>query len=173
MVESVFLAFLSSSCDENHPPIFWVGIAHFPEWLYIFFKCGVHSSCPYSRGGLTKVVNNFFIRGSSRYEKVLPLKPAIAFAFFTFTEMGSSNFSSASGIMGYYGQHLMGKCFIAQTFLIRLVKIESDIIVRSFETNSGRWTLVLDVISAEAYPIFSFSDLTCHLEDTGLCRLIN
>ena len=27
---------------------------------------------------------------------------------------------------------------------------------------------MLDVISVEAYPIFSFSDLTCHLEDTGI-----
>ena len=83
-------------------------------------------------------MNNFFNSGSSRYEKVLPLKPAIAFAFFAFTEMCSSNFSSASRIMGYYGQRLMGKCFIAQAFLSRLVKIESDFIVRSFETNSGR-----------------------------------
>ena len=31
MVDSVVLAFLSSSCDENHPPILWLGVAHFPE----------------------------------------------------------------------------------------------------------------------------------------------
>ena len=27
---------------------------------------------------------------------------------------------------------------------------------------------MLDVISVEAYPIFFFLDLTCHLEDTGI-----
>ena len=31
MVDSVFLVFLSSSCDENHPPILLLGVAHFPE----------------------------------------------------------------------------------------------------------------------------------------------
>ena len=30
-VDSVFLAFLSSSCDENHPSILWLGVAYFPE----------------------------------------------------------------------------------------------------------------------------------------------
>ena len=36
MVDSDFLAFLSSSCDENHPLILWLGVARFPEELYIF-----------------------------------------------------------------------------------------------------------------------------------------
>ena len=26
------------------------------------------------------------------------------------------------------------------------------------------------VISVDAYPFLSFSDLTCHLEDTGICK---
>ena len=28
--------------------------------------------------------------------------------------------------------------------------------------------LVVAVISADAYPFLAFSDLTCHLEDTGI-----
>ena len=53
-------------------------------------------------------------------------------------------------------------------FPIGLVKTESDLIVRSFETGLGRWTLVVAVISVDAYPFLAFSDLTCHLEDTGI-----
>ena len=49
-----------------------------------------------------------------------------------------------------------------------LVKIESDFIGRSVEIDSGRWMLVVAVISVDAYPFFSLSDLTCHLEDTGI-----
>ena len=97
MVDSAFLAFMSSSCDENDPPILLLSDSHFPEVIY-FFKCSVHITCPYSRCGLTKVVNNFLNRGPSRHEKILRIDPAIAFAFFTFTEMCSSNFSSASRI---------------------------------------------------------------------------
>ena len=46
-----------------------------------------------------------------------------------------------------------------------LVKTKSDFI-RSVETGLGRWTLVVVVISVDAYPFLSFSDLTWHLEDT-------
>ena len=32
--------------------------------------------------------------------------------------------------------------------------------------------MVVVVISVDAYPILAFSDLTCHLEDTGMCFLV-
>ena len=54
------------------------------------------------------------------------------------------------------------------SFLIGLVKTESDFIVRSVETGLGRGTLMVAVISADAYPFLAFSDLTCHLEDLGI-----
>ena len=54
------------------------------------------------------------------------------------------------------------------SFSTGLVKTESGFIARSVETGSGRWTLVVAVISVDAYPFFAFSDLTCHLEDTGI-----
>ena len=55
-----------------------------------------------------------------------------------------------------------------QSFPIGLVKTESDFTGRSVETDLGRWTLVLAMISVDAYPFLAFSDLTCHLEDTGI-----
>ena len=54
------------------------------------------------------------------------------------------------------------------SFSIGLVKTKSDFIVRSVETGLGRWTLVVAVISVGAYPFLAFSDLTCHLDDTGI-----
>ena len=54
------------------------------------------------------------------------------------------------------------------SFPIGLVKTESDFIVRSVQTGLGRWTLMVAVISVDAYPFLAFSDLTCHLEDTGI-----
>ena len=54
------------------------------------------------------------------------------------------------------------------SFPIGLVKTESDFIVRSVETGLGRWTLVVAVISVDAYPFLAFPDLTCHFEDTGI-----
>ena len=45
------------------------------------------------------------------------------------------------------------------SFRIGLVKTKSDFIVRSVETV---------LISVYAYPFLAFSDLTCHLEDTGI-----
>ena len=53
-------------------------------------------------------------------------------------------------------------------FPIGLVKSESDFIGRSVEIDSGRWMLVVAVISFDAYPFFVLSDLTCHVEDTGI-----
>ena len=54
------------------------------------------------------------------------------------------------------------------SFPTELSKTASDFIVRSVETNLGRWTLVVAVISVDAYPFLAFSDLTRHLEDTGI-----
>ena len=54
------------------------------------------------------------------------------------------------------------------SFSIGLVKTECGFIVRSVETGLGRWTLVVAVISVDANPFLAFSDLTCHLEDTGI-----
>ena len=52
--------------------------------------------------------------------------------------------------------------------LIGLIKTESDVFVRSVETSLGRWTLVVAVISVDAYPFLAFSDLTCLFKDTGI-----
>ena len=54
------------------------------------------------------------------------------------------------------------------SFPISLVKTESDFIVTSVETGLERWTLVVAVITVDAYPFLAFSDLTCHLEDMGI-----
>ena len=53
-------------------------------------------------------------------------------------------------------------------FPIGLVKTESGFIVRLVETGLGRWTLVVAVISIDAYPSLAFSDLICLLEGTGV-----
>ena len=54
------------------------------------------------------------------------------------------------------------------SFPIGLVKTKSDFIVRSVQTGLGRWMLVVAVISVDVYPFLAFSDLTCHLEVTGI-----
>ena len=54
------------------------------------------------------------------------------------------------------------------SFLIGLVKIESGFIARSVETGLGRWTLGVSDISVDTYTVLTFSDLTFHLEDTGI-----
>ena len=54
------------------------------------------------------------------------------------------------------------------SFPIGLVKTESGFIVRLVETGFGRWTLVVAVISVDAYPFLAFSHLTFHLEDMGI-----
>ena len=51
---------------------------------------------------------------------------------------------------------------------IGFLKTGSDFIVRSGETGSGRWALVVAVISVDAYPFLGFSGLISHLEDTGI-----
>ena len=54
------------------------------------------------------------------------------------------------------------------SFPIGLVKTKYDFIVRLVETGLGRWMLVVAVISGDAYPFLAFSDLPCHLDDTGI-----
>ena len=58
--------------------------------------------------------------------------------------------------------------FCTLSFSIGLVETDSGLIVRSVETGLGRWTLVIAVISVDAYSCLTFSDLTCHFEDTGI-----
>ena len=65
--------------------------------------------------------------------------------------------------MFYYVEQLR-----TPSFPIGLVKTKSDFNVRPVETSLGRWTLVVAVISVDAYPFLAFSDLTCHLEDTRI-----
>ena len=52
------------------------------------------------------------------------------------------------------------------SFPTGLVNTKSDFIVRSVDIGLGRWTLVVAVITVDAYPFLAFSGLTCHLEDT-------
>ena len=54
------------------------------------------------------------------------------------------------------------------SFPIELVKTESGFIVKSVENGLERRTLVVAVISVDAYPFLTFSDLACHLEDMGI-----
>ena len=54
------------------------------------------------------------------------------------------------------------------SFPIGLVKTESGFIIQSVETGLGTLILVVAVISVDAYPFLAFSDLACHLEDTGI-----
>ena len=60
---------------------------------------------------------------------------------------------------------------VVATFI--LLDTELDVIVRSVETDLGRWTLVAAVISIDAYLFLAFSDLTYHLQDarTGVSWL--
>ena len=52
---------------------------------------------------------------------------------------------------------------------IELVKTKSDFIVGFVETSLGKWALVVAVISVDTYPFYlTISDLTCHLDDTGI-----
>ena len=54
------------------------------------------------------------------------------------------------------------------SFPTGLVETKSDFIVRSVETGLGRLTLVVALISVDAYDFLAFSDLTCHFEDRGI-----
>ena len=65
--------------------------------------------------------------------------------------------------MFYYIDQLRGP-----PFPIWLVKTKSDFIFGSAETSLGKWTLVVAVIIVDAYPYLASSDLTCHIEDTGI-----
>ena len=53
-------------------------------------------------------------------------------------------------------------------FPVELVKTKSGFIVKSVQTGLGRLTLVVALISVDAYPCLAFSDLACDLEDTGI-----
>ena len=54
------------------------------------------------------------------------------------------------------------------SFPIGLVKTKFDFIVRPAETGLETWMLVVAVISVDAHPFLTFSNLLCHLEDTGI-----
>ena len=54
------------------------------------------------------------------------------------------------------------------SFYIWLVKTESDFIVKSVETDLGRWMLVVAVISFDVSYFLFFSYLTFHLDDTRI-----
>ena len=77
---------------------------------------------------------------------------------------------SSDGIMIKmpYGVDVLQQPASHPIFSIGLVKTESGFIVGSVETGLGRWTLVVAVISVDAYPFLAFSELTCHLEHTGI-----
>ena len=65
-----------------------------------------------------------------------------------------------------YGVDVLHRPASHPIFSFELVKTESGFIVKSVETGLGRWTLVIAVISVDAYLFMAFSGLTCHLEDT-------
>ena len=54
------------------------------------------------------------------------------------------------------------------SFSIGLVKTESGYFVRSFATSLGTWTLLVALNGIDTYPLFAFSDVTSHLEDSGI-----
>ena len=78
------------------------------------------------------------------------------------------SFSSGVTIKMPYGIDFHIDQLYTPSFPIGLVKTESVIIARSAETGLGIRMLVVAVISVDAYPFLAFSDLTCHLENTGI-----
>ena len=54
------------------------------------------------------------------------------------------------------------------SFPIGLVKTKFDFIIRSVEISLRNQILVVAVISVGAYTFLAFSDLICHIEDTGI-----
>ena len=67
---------------------------------------------------------------------------------------------------------LWGRCFTSTSFTppsfpTGLVKTESGF-VRFVETGLGRWMVVVAVISNDDFSFLAFSELTSHLEDTGI-----
>ena len=67
-----------------------------------------------------------------------------------------------------YGVDVLHRPASHPIFSYWLVKTESGFTVRSVETSLGKWTLVVVVISVDAYHFLAYSDLTCHLEDTRI-----
>ena len=67
-----------------------------------------------------------------------------------------------------YGVDVLHRQLCTLSFLIGWVKTESGFIAWSVEIGLGRWTLVVPVIIVDAYSFLVFSDMTCHLEDTGI-----
>ena len=78
------------------------------------------------------------------------------------------SFSSGVTIKMPYGTDFHINQLRIPSFPIGLVKTESGFIARSVETGLGIQMLVVAVISVDAYPFLAFSDLTCHLENTGI-----
>ena len=78
--------------------------------------------------------------------------------------------SSSSGVTTKmpYGIDFHIDQLCTPSFPLGLVKTESGFIARSVETGLGIRMLVVAVISVDAYPFLAFSDLTCHLENTGI-----
>ena len=54
------------------------------------------------------------------------------------------------------------------SFPMGWLKLDSALLLDQYRLKLGRWKLVVTVISINAYPFLAFSDLTCHLEDTGI-----
>ena len=83
-------------------------------------------------------------------------------------EFWPKNISTYQNI-GFFKLYFMNDLKHEDEFLnIPQTKTKSDFIVRSVETGSGRWMLVVVVISVDAYPFLAFSDLTCYHEATGI-----
>ena len=63
-----------------------------------FRNFGNHTTCAYSRWGLTNVMYNWRKRSGVRWKKLLLIKPTIEFVFFTWLNICSSNDRSLSKI---------------------------------------------------------------------------
>ena len=59
--------------------------------------------------------------------------------------------------------------FAPHLFLLGRLKLNLTLLLDQLETDIGKWTLVVAVISVDAYPFLAFWDQTCHLKDTGIC----
>ena len=69
-------------------------------------------------------------------------------------------------------QIIYHKCFTSTSFpphlfLLGWLKLNLALLLDQL-TGLRRWTLAVAVISVDAYPFLAFSDLACHLEDTGI-----
>ena len=54
------------------------------------------------------------------------------------------------------------------SFPIGLLKTESNLILKSVETNLVRWKMVKVVVSVDTYPLLAYSGLPWHVKDTGI-----